>query len=182
MIYYSTPYSTDKKLGKYYNSFMELLPKDDDFACFVDGDTIFTTPSYGHTIEKVIAENTKVSCFTCYTNRVACLEQIAPGVDTESNDINYHRNFGTTLENIYGSYCSDITVLKDGQYISGCMILLKKELWRKLDGFDESGMLGVDTNLHRKIRMAEEKIYLMHGVYIYHWYRWPNCTDKSHLV
>lgn len=182
MIYYSTPYSADRKLGHYYNSFMELLPKDDDFACFVDGDTIFTTPFYGHTIERVVKENPKISCFTCCTNRVACSEQIAPSVDSESNDMAYHREFGKLMETVYGSHCSDVTNLKNGQYISGCMILVKKELWRKLNGFEQVGILGVDTNFHRKIKLAGEKIYLMHGVYIYHWYRWPNYNDKSHLI
>lgn len=182
MIYYSVPYSTEKNIGKYYNDFMRTLPKDDDFACFVDGDTIFTTPFYGHTIENVIKENSDVLCYTCFTNRVACPEQIAPGIDTDSNDMHYHRNFGQMMESIYGTSCMDITKMKSGQLISGCLILIQKNLWRRIGGFAEKGMLGVDNDLHHKVLKAGEKIYLMQGVYIYHWYRWPNYKDKKHLL
>lgn len=182
MIYYSIPYSTEKNMGKYYNDFMKVLPKDEDFACFVDGDTIFTTSFYGHNIENIVKENPDVKCYTCYTNRVAYSDQIAPGVDTDSNDIEYHRKFGKIMETVYNTKCIDITEKKNGQFMSGCMILLQKGLWKKIGGFSEKGMLGVDNDLHKKIISANEKIYLMQGVYIYHWYRWPNYKNKSHLI
>ena len=98
MIYYSIPYSTEKNLGKYYNDFMKVLPNDDDFACFVDGDTIFSTPNYGHIIQSVVDENPEVKLFTCYTNRIGCKWQVAPGIDIDSNDMKYHRDFGNMRE------------------------------------------------------------------------------------
>lgn len=182
MIYYSIPFSTEKNMGVYYNNFMKLLPSDEDFACFVDGDTIFTTPFYGRTIENVTKENPNISCFTCYTNRVGNTTQIAPAVDTESNDLEYHRKFGHMMETVYGTNCFDMTKLKESQLLSGCMILIKKKLWRKCGGFMERGMLGIDNDLHIKISKMNEKLYLMQGVYIYHWYRGPNRRDTSHLL
>jgi len=182
MIYYSIPYSTEKNIGKYYNDVMKTIPSDQDFSCFVDGDTIFTTPFYGYTIENVIEQNPNISCYTCYTNRVYCPEQIAPGVDTKSNDMAYHRNFGLMMESIYGTSCEDITKTKSGNLMSGCMILIQKRLWKKIGGFLENGMLGVDNDLHTKVIKSNEKLYLMRGVYLYHWYRWPNYKDKSHLL
>jgi GT2 family glycosyltransferase len=61
------------------------------------------------------------------------------------------------------------------------MILIQKRLWKKIGGFLENGMLGVDNDLHTKVIKSNEKLYLMRGVYLYHWYRWPNYKDKSHL-
>ena len=33
----------EKNIGCAYNQFMEILPNDDDCACFVDHDAMFTT-------------------------------------------------------------------------------------------------------------------------------------------
>ena len=185
MIYYSIPYSTEKNIGRYYNDFMQILPNDNDFACFVDGDTIFTTPHYGHTINEVVNRYPKIGCFTCMTNRVYFKKQVVSDIDYESNDMKYHRDIGNTLQTVYGSLCKDITeplVEKEKErYFSGCMIMLQKKLWKKIGGFKD-GILGVDNELHKSIIEAKEKIYLMQGVYIYHWYRWPNNRDRSHLL
>jgi hypothetical protein len=71
-IYYLIPYNTDKNIGIYYNEAMELLPNDNDWMVFVDGDTIFTTADYGSLIKDVIQDNPDYDMFTCYTNRVGC--------------------------------------------------------------------------------------------------------------
>ena len=182
MIYYSIPYDSQKNIGKYYNQFMSILPNENDYACFVDGDTIFTTSNYGHILEKIVEENPGVGCFTCYTNRIGCKWQIAPGVDTETNDMNYHREFGKSLQTIFSTSCKDVSNVEDDQVMSGVMILIKKESWRTIGGFHENGMLGVDNDLHWKMKKFGEKMYLMQGIYLYHWYRWPDVKNKSHLI
>lgn len=179
MIYYSIPYNTDKNLGKYYNDFMKILPNNDDFACFVDGDTIFTTPNYGHIIERVILENKNIGCFTALTNRVFCVWQVANGVDINNNDMEYHRTFGKNILEIYDTYCEDVTMKA---LMSGFLILINKKTWKKIGGFKEDGMLGIDNDLHLKIRKCREKMYMMKGIYLYHWYRYPNRSDISHLI
>ena len=182
MIYYCIPYSTNKDIGKSYNDFMALLPDDNDFACFVDGDTIFTTSDYGHTIQQAVNTYYNVNCFTCFTNRVRCKEQVLQGINYESNDIEYHRLIGQTMQTIYGATCKDVTRLPNNNYMSGVMILLRKKLWKKIGGFAEGGMLGIDNRLHKSVVEAGERVYLMQGVYLYHWYRWPDKNDKSHLL
>lgn len=182
MIYYSIPYSTEKNIGKYYNQFMNILPNDDDYACFVDGDTIFTTSNYGHIIEKVVNENPNIGCFTCYTNRIGCPWQVLPGIDKDNNDMKYHRDIGKQIQTIYDSICEDVTNVSDRQVMSGVLILLKKSTWKKIGGFEENGMLGIDNDLHRKIKRYNEKIYIMKGIYLFHWYRWPNSKNKTHLL
>jgi len=187
MIYYSVPYSVEKNIAEYYNSFMKLLPSDEDYACFIDGDTIFTTSDYGHTIHNVVKEHPEIGCFTCYTNRVNNKHQVVDGIDYDSNDVIYHRKIGNMLQTIFGTSCVDITHIKNTQdkpqYISGCLILIKKSLWKKIGGFKNlNAMLGVDNELHKDIIAANEKIYLMKGVYLYHWYRWPNTKNISHLL
>jgi hypothetical protein len=33
-----------------------------------------------------------------------------------------------------------------------------------------------------KIKKNNEKVYIMKGIYIFHWYRWPDPKNKSHLI
>ena len=96
MIYYSIPYSTNRNIGAYYNSVMENLPNDTDFACFVDGDTIFTTSNFGDQIADVIKKYPDNRFFTCYTNRVGYKYQIHPSVNKDNNDITYRNRWSTT--------------------------------------------------------------------------------------
>lgn len=182
MIYYNIPYRSDKNLGRAYNEFMELIPKDKDFACFVDADTIFTTSDYGTTIEKVVERYPEVKCFTALTNRVSCRWQVHPGVDQRNNDMEYHRNFGKGLQGVYGTFCEDVSSKPHNEVMSGLLILIRKDLWKRMGRFKEDGMLGIDNDLHWKIQSLKEKMYLMKGVYLYHWYRYPNFTDISHLI
>jgi GT2 family glycosyltransferase len=177
-IYYSIPYDVNKNMGKYYNDFMKLLPDDDDYACFVDGDTIFTTSNYGHIINDVINKYPYVGCFTSVTNRVNCKWQIAEHIDVDDNDMQYHREFGKYMQDTYGSDCDDVT---NNSLMSGFLILLKKDTWKKIGGFLENGMLGVDNDMHNKIQKCGEKMYIMKGIYLYHWYRYPNYGNISHL-
>jgi hypothetical protein len=182
MIYYTVPFDSSKNLGKYYNDFMKVLPNEDDWACIVDGDTIFTTPDYGLLVEKAISENPDADCFTAMTNRVGCQWQIAPGVDIHSDDIRYHRDFGKLLKTVYGHSVVDVTNKPKTQVMSGFFILLKKSSWQKFGGFKESGMLGIDNDLHWKIQKHKQKFYMIRGLYLYHWYRGGNAADKSHLL
>ena len=159
---------------------MEGLKNDDDFACFVDGDTIFTTSNFGDQIKNVVDRYPECGLFTCYTNRVGCDLQVYSGVDRDNNDIEYHRQIGRLLQDTYWDLCDDLSNPPKGKLLSGMMILIRKSLWKKLGGF-KSGMLSVDNDIHQKCITAGERVYLMKGVYIYHWYRWPNYGDRRHL-
>jgi hypothetical protein len=178
-VYYSIPFNSDKNIGKYYNDFMNILPNDNDYACFVDGDTIFTTYNYGNIIENVIKRYPDIDCFTALTNRVNCQWQIAPGIDKSNNDIEYHREYGLNISKIYNDFCYDVT---DKKLFSGFFILIKKSTWREIGKFVENGMLGVDNDIHEKIKQNNKKMFLMKGLYLYHWYRNNNNKYTSHLI
>jgi len=178
MIYYNAPYSLDKKIADSYNSFMELVPSDNDYVCYFDGDTIFTTTNYGHMINEIVAKYPDVGCFTALTNRVGNQWQIPADVIKTNNDIEYHRNIGLSLAKRNSTTCIDVT---DKGLFSGMCFVLKKELWKLIGKFKGNGMLGVDNQLHLDIRNAKQKLYLMAGVYVYHWYRGNNPKDTSHL-
>lgn len=182
MIYYSIPWDSTKNIGKYYNAFMKILPSDNDFACFVDGDACFTTQTFGKQLEDVIQAHPECGCFTAMCNRIGCLYQQQPDINQRNNDIAYHRAKGSEIWALHKTKINDISNVDPGQVLGGVLILLKKSVWKTIGGFKEFGMLGIDNDLHWKCMDHHEKVYLMRGIYLYHWYRGGNQADKQHLL
>lgn len=180
MIYYFTPYSLEKDLGKCYNDMMELLPNDDDYACFTDGDAMFTSHDFGHQIQRYTEVYPDCPLFTAMTNRVGTDYQCVKDAWDENN-ISYHWKFGTALrKSPTKTAIEDITLSTP---ISGVLILIRKKEWKEVGGFQSGkGMLGIDNSIHYKMRDAGYPIYLMKGVYILHYYRDGQQQNKQHLL
>lgn len=177
-VYHFIPWNSDKNIGVSYNELMQLISVN-DWACFLDGDAVHTTPFFGKRIEQTIEANPNFDLFTCYTNRVHCYYQIAPNVDVKSNDQNYHRDFGESLWKNNKTSVMDVTNLEP---LSGVLILIKKSSWEKVGGFYNKKMLGVDNDIHKKIKSSGGKIGLMQGIYVQHWYRGGDKKNNSHLL
>jgi hypothetical protein len=172
-IYYSIPWDTDKDIGKYYNAFMNIIGEN-DYACFIDADSCFTTCFYGKQIEDIVNKYPECGFFTAVTNRLGNPTQLAGKWD--SDDIKEHRIFGEQLAKEKYDKIKSISI--------GCgvLILISKKVWKKIGGFKETGILGVDNYLYIEACKKGEKIYLMTGVYLYHWYRGGNRGDVKHLL
>ena len=181
MIYYSIPYDMDKNIGAYYNREMELLPNEIDFRCFTDGDSMFTTETYGHALMDYVEKYPECGVFVCMTNRIGCEWQQQPGVDQNDHDIRYHRRTGEKIQADRYLEIEDVTDKPHGKVLGGVLILIRKDVWRKIGKFKESGILGVDNHLHWACQEYGEKVYLMKGIYAYHWYR-GQTGDKTHLL
>ncbi len=185
MIYYTIPWDTSKNIGKYYNAFMRLLPSDNDFACFVDGDACFTTQFFGKQLEDIVNLYPECSCFTSMANRIGCKWQQQfdqNSAEWLNNDMAFHRAKGKEIQFKHYATIADVSDVPRGEVLGGVLILIKKSLWKKIGGFKETGMLGIDNDLHWKCMDAGEKVYLMKGVYLYHWYRGGDMSDKQHLL
>jgi hypothetical protein len=179
-VYYGAPFDANKNIGVYYNKFVKMLPNDNDWAVFFDSDAMFTTTDFGLLIEGAIKNYPDAAAFTCYTNRVACQWQIAPGVDKKTNDMQYHRNFGSELKKKKGYRCIEIPT--NAPWMSGMFLAVKKSAWKKCGGFVEKGMLGVDNWFHQRLNETQQKFYLIEGLYVYHWYRNNGIEGTSHLT
>lgn len=181
-IFYTIPWNEDKNIGEYYNSFVNLLPNDDCFMCALDGDAMFLDKFFGQHLEQIVNTHEECGCFTTMTNRIGCMWQRQPGVDWENNDIAFHRKKSQEIWNIYGTDIKDVSNVDRGKVLGGVVILLKKSVWKKIGGFKENGILGVDNDLHWKCMDSNEPVYLMQGIYVYHWYRGGNMSDRGHLL
>ena len=83
------------------------------------------------------------------------------------------------MQEKYYDQCVDIT---DISPISGVLMLLNKGLWKKACGFEEKGILGIDNSIHYRVQALGQRVMVMKGVYVYHWYRGGNPSDKRHLT
>ena len=142
---------------------------DDDWACFLDHDAMFTTLDWYKQIEEIIEEislgDRPVGLLTTCTNRIGNLEQVVAGIESQNHDIYYHRKIGRQRQLEYGKSLRECDFL-----VSGIVILISKKVWKKTNGFID-GFLGVDNNIDQQIRALGYKSYIMDGVYCYHWYR-----------
>ena len=69
MIYFFTPYSFEKKLFEAYDGYMDLVPNDNDWVCFLDGDTFFFENNFGHQIREYTERYPEAGMFTSYASR-----------------------------------------------------------------------------------------------------------------
>lgn len=177
-IYITIPWNTQKNIGVYYNDFMEKLD-DDEWACFIDGDACFTTEYFGKQLEDIIAKYPECGLFTCKMSRIACVWQKADNPDTD--DMEFHREFGQRLAKNKYDLITDVSDVHRLHVLNGTLILISKKLWNKIGKCGEKDMLGIDNDFHWRAQAHSEKVYLMEGVYIYHWYR-GGTEDLSHLI
>lgn len=181
MIYFLTPYHPDKSLGISYDWLIDTPPNIDDWVCMTDADTIFTTYDFGDQISATIEANPDYHLFTCMTNRVNNRIQVCG--DWSSNDMAYHRMVGQQRWEEHGTTVLDIT---QDQLLSGMMLCTTHEHWMKsgMQGkrHKQGQMLGIDNEIHLAYRHAGLKVGLMQGIYLYHWYRGGDKSNKAHLI
>jgi GT2 family glycosyltransferase len=176
-VFHVIPWNSYKNIGDSYNDTMVNVGSQ-DWVCFLDGDAVHTTPFFGKHIEDVIRDNPDYDLLTCYTNRIGFPPQIAPGVDRKSNDQKYHRDFGSNMWDKYGTEVMDITKMR---FISGVLLLIRKDIWEKVGGFKNTEMLGVDNDIHMRVFKYGGKVGLMKGIYVQHWYRGGDINEINHL-
>jgi GT2 family glycosyltransferase len=175
-VYYFTPYATNKNLGAAYNEYMELLPNDDDWACFLDGDTMFLIPDWGNIIQQAIEKHPDTGMFTCYTNRVNNPQQLYRGMFSENGDIRAHRNIAIACRELHPYQVTPLS-----RVISGMMMVIQKKTWKEFRFGD--GLLGVDTNISRRLLKAGKPVMLMQGIYLLHYYRMNEGRHSTeHLI
>jgi len=163
------PWCDHGRIGKAYNDLMENHVE--DWVIFMDHDVLLVNPLWHDicmaTIKKVGHQAGMISCFT---NRIGCKFQKAPGIDTKSDDIRYHRDFARNLYRKNKGKIKDLTTAPGGRY-SGMFILTHKKAWAAAGGFNEStGFFNVDCKYYTSIKNAGYRIYRMDDLYVYHGY------------
>jgi GT2 family glycosyltransferase len=140
---------------------------------------MFTVRAFGHKIQEIIDANPEYSTFTCMTNRVMTPYQRLME-HWYNNDMSEHWEIGANRWDTFHTKVKDVT---DEQPFSGVMILTQKKTWEAVGGFREGhGMLGIDNQYHLDCKEKGFKVGLMQGIYLMHYYRNGNPSDKAHLL
>jgi len=183
MIYSHIPYTPKEygtNLGYAYNKFMELLPNNDDWGCFLDHDAMFTTNDWYVQMNSIIKKNPKLGAFGARTNRLNSTYQLVGNIDVYNHDIKYHRKIGKHLQT---KYYDDLFVIDENtaqKGFSGVFILLKKSIWKKIKGFKTDGFNHVDNDLRYRLEEHNIPFNIMNGVYVYHWYKADDPYKRCH--
>ena len=169
------PASINKNIGAVYNQFMEMIGED-DWACFLDHDAMFTTHNWYKMLEQIVslvedrsgARANQIGLLTAVTNRIGNVEQIIfdkSSSEAQNHDMYFHRKIGHERAIEYGSQCRVAQNL-----ISGIVMLTSKKVWKQCGGF-KGGFLSVDNDYDAKVRQAGYITVILDGLYVYHWYR-----------
>ena len=174
------PSECEKNIGCAYNKFMDILPNDDDWGCFLDHDAMFTTSTWYNQISEIVEKNPDIGAFGARTNRIAKKYQLVGNIDPYNHDFVYHRKIGNYLQNTYYDDILKISKKTRPKGFGGVFILLKKIVWKTIGGFKKTGFTGVDDDLRIRLHRAKIPFHIMNGLYVYHWYRADNPYSHGH--
>ncbi len=182
MIYFFTPYSTTGKLLEAYDHYMSLLPNDNDWACFMDGDIMFLRSDFGHVIKEYTEKYPDTGIFTCFASRCFYPAQVPNEVDQKNDSIKYHRKICETHHIHHHLHVKQIN-----RQIAGHLMVINKKIWQTIRTkvFSRAAhetIEGVDTAISRAVLELELPILLMKGLYVMHYFRlMEGIGNKKHL-
>ncbi len=178
-VLYITPWATDKNLSGFYNRQIIALENDDDWVCFTDRDTYFPHPQYGNHIELIIREHgDEFSLMTCMTNRVGTSWQCVKNAWT----IEKGKAHEDTAKKLWAEHGPAVINVADRSPISGMLILVQKRFLTGNRLLKDGLLLGADNEFSYIANEYLENVGLMTGVYVYHYYRSGQQSDRSHLL
>lgn len=158
------PFAEDMDYGNACNEEMRKLDVG-EWAAILDHDMCFTTPRWHRQMLDAIAAEPEGS-FTAVSNRMASPWQKIEGAVIpvhHQDDLAWHRKIGA--ERLKNRNLLDVT---DTAGWGGVVMLISKESWAAAGGF-RPGMFCVDHLMHRALRAAGRRIWIIEGLYVYHW-------------
>lgn len=165
-IWFSTPYATDKNIGRAYNEECRRAGPD-DWICIRDGDTIFLTPEnkWGQQIEDIVRiYGAQFDLIGCVTNRLRGTSQLYKGMFSNNHDIQHHAGIARELFEMKYD-----TVYPLAGAAAGLFLLFPKRTWDMVKFREHSATF--DTHFSNMLRMKGGRIGIAEGLYLYHWYR-----------
>lgn len=164
MLITAIAYDLERNLGRSYRENVARLRPGDD-VCFLDHDAVFTTREWYPQLLGAIERYPDAGLFGAVTNRIGNKQQIAPGAPG-GHDMLEHRQFGELLRRQHGTDAIDVT---NKHLLSGVVLCFTSRALERVIFLD--GFFGVDNEVHRDVRAAGLRIYLLPGLYVQHWYR-----------
>jgi hypothetical protein len=155
----------DRNYGRSCNEYCELVQNDDDWIVIRDTDCCSLTPAHMHVIKNAI-ENAPndTGMLIPWSSRIGQKRQVYDMKHFDDPNMINHRKIALELVK------QPLKYTEFNIPISGMIMIFKKSIWKKVNGFRD-GLLGVDTTFSNRIRRSELKIYLVNQLYFMHYYR-----------
>ena len=168
------PEAYGRDLGRVYNEYMERLGED-DVAVFIDHDAMLCGSNWASLIDKVVKGCSRENVlFVGRCNRIGNPYQRLNLLE-DSHNLWEHAVASDVVAEECGDALIDVTRMPSS---SGVVMIVPKRTWNK-NKF-ELGFLKVDNNFHKAVAKNNGKVYLLEGLYVYHFYRGDG--DELHAV
>ena len=161
------PYDPCGNIGREYNKIMKACSE--DWIGFMDYDIFIAQPQwYKMFVDAISVIGENAGYVGCMTNNIGCpLQRDKESI--KSHDVSYHIK---RAQQLYTEHNNNVQDVSNSQFSpSALMFVTSKKAWYDVGGFKEDGLRGVDTDYVRKLKEKQYKIYLLKGLYVYHWYR-----------
>jgi GT2 family glycosyltransferase len=179
MIYPMIPWCPDdirggRDLGWAYNQFASIVP-DDDWFLFMDGDALPTsTKLWLRLLEKAVLLQPDAGAFVPMTTglnlQMSGWQMLLDLNGTHDLEAFYRE--GWARWHSKGVQMVDVTDIEEEnpnyRPFSGVAFLIQKRTWVEIDGSPEGKMAFNDWAIHRKLRAAGKRVYLLPGWVVYH--------------
>lgn len=174
-IYEFIPYSHEKNFSKAINQYCSIVPNDNDWIIIRDGDTSHTTSHWQSIIREVILKHgNEYALFGAKTNRIGSTHQRVKGM-FNIYDMREHWKKGQEL---FETHQYNVEENKNG--VAGFFMMFQKKTWNKIK-FDESKdrCKYFDTYFFQDIKRAKFKSADILGLYVFHFYRIWEHSERS---
>ncbi len=181
MIWFFTPYSFEKKLFEAYDSYMQLISNPEDWGCLCDGDMAFLISDFGNHIQEYIDKYPLTGLFVCYASRSPYGHQMKPGINPESDSIRY------IFENTLKMYKENhVLMIEQHQQICAPLLVIQKKTWDIYrnaisEHARSANIQAIDTAISDILQKNNEKVLLMAGLQVFHYFRQYSRTEKHIL-
>lgn len=179
-IHYIQPFRTDKNIGLAINDAIQNLRYDpDDFIILTDHDTLWLLPDSKAQVERILMA-TDYDILGCMTNRLRLPDQLIGGKFIDNDKVRDHIVIAEKCREMWGDQVKTATGV-----VAAFMMAFRVDLWQRVGGFVEN-VLNFDTQFCWEAqKIAEAKIGIMTGVYVFHAYRLMSKNPKNdikHLI
>lgn len=170
------PFALDKKYGRELNRCVAMIP-DGQWICIMDLDTMILSHKQIPIMYEYIERYPDVGLFLATSNRSGSHnKQRYQNVISKNSDISY---WLMKVDEIVPTYKIHAPIKN---FISGHLMLFKKDLWN-INKFDENlDVLGVDRTFAQGVLDNGKQIGIMEDILIWHTYRLlTGSLNKDHL-
>jgi hypothetical protein len=155
----------------------------DCWLCVMDQDVCQTTrTTWDRLLRKAIGEHPEAGAFCAMTNRLmrwVSSWQMVPEEYEYERDIVKHFALGARLAKEHGTKTIDVTDIEQAGHkpLSGMAFVIQQKAWMQIGPITR--IRECDWEIHRRLRAAGRRVYLLPGWYVFHWSHWEEPYGKE---